>query len=112
MNKFETDLEWNGAKMQKFIDRKGKREFDMYVDRPTDVPIKLTKQKLSAKAAAAKKRRDIAMAKTPARKAKKAQNQRLGQRSDSDIHHMPNGKVKRVSIKNNRGNFGQGTKNE
>ena len=42
-------------------------------------PIKLTKQKLSAKAAAAKKRRDIAMAKTPARKAKKAQNQRLGQ---------------------------------
>jgi len=75
-------------------------------------PIKLTKQKLSPKAAAAKKRRDIAMAKTPARRAKKAENQRLGQRSDSDIHHMPNGKVKRVSIKNNRGNFGKGTKNE
>jgi len=52
------------------------------------------------------------MAKTPARKAKKAQNQRLGQRSDSDIHHMSNGEVKRVSIKNNRGNFGRGTKNE
>ena len=52
------------------------------------------------------------MAKTPARKARKAQNQRLGQRSDSDIHHMPNGKVKRVSIKSNRGNFGRGTKNE
>ena len=34
-------------------------------------PIKLTKQKLSAKAAAAKKRRDIAMAKTPVRKARK-----------------------------------------
>ena len=75
-------------------------------------PIKLTKQKLSPKAAAAKKRRDIAMAKTPARRAKKAENQRLGQRSDSDIHHMPNGKVKRVSVKNNRGNFGRGTKNE
>ena len=74
-------------------------------------PIRL-KQKLSPKAAAAKKRRDIAMAKTPARKAKKAQNQRIGQRSDSDIHHMSNGKVKRISIKNNRGNFGQGTKNE
>ena len=74
-------------------------------------PIKL-KQKLSPKAAAAKKRRDIAMAKTPVRKAKKAQNQRIGQRSDSDIHHMSNGKVKRTSIKNNRGNFGQGTKNE
>ena len=75
-------------------------------------PIKLTKQKLSPKAAAAKKRRDLAMAKTPARKDKKAENQRLGQRSDSDIHHMPNGNVKRVSIKNNRGNFGRGTKNE
>jgi len=74
-------------------------------------PIRL-KQKLSPEAAAAKKRRDIAMAKTPARKAKKAQNQRLGQRSDSDIHHMANGNVKRVSIKNNRGNFGRGTKTE
>ena len=74
-------------------------------------PFKVTKQKLSAKAAAAKKRRDIEFAKTPARKAKKAQNQRLGHRSDSDIHHTGSG-VKRVSIKNNRGNFGLGTKNE
>ena len=62
-------------------------------------PIRL-KQKLSPKAAAAKKRRDIAMAKTTARKAKKAENQRLGQRSNSDIHHMPDGTIKRVSIKN------------
>jgi len=69
------------------------------------------KQKLSPKAAAAKKRRDIEFAKTPARKAKKAQNQRLGQRSDSDLDHR-SGKVKRVSIKNNRGNFGRGTKKE
>ena len=74
-------------------------------------PIKL-KQKLSPKASAAKKARDIAMAKTPARKAKKAQNQRLGQKSNSDIHHMPDGSVKRVSVKNNRGNFGRGTKKE
>ena len=74
-------------------------------------PIKL-KQKLSPKAAAAKKRRDIEFAKTPARKRKKAQNQRVGQRSGSDIHHMPDGSIKRVSIKNNRGNFGRGTKNE
>ena len=74
-------------------------------------PFKVTKQKLSAKAAAAKKRRDIEFAKTPARKAKKAQNQRLGQRSDSDLHHSGN-TVKRVSIKNNRGNFGHGTKKE
>ena len=75
-------------------------------------PIKLTKQKLSAKAAAAKKRRDIEFAKTPARKAKKAQNQRIGQRSDSDLHHTKSGELKRVSIKNNRGNFGNGTRTE
>ncbi len=73
-------------------------------------PIRL-KQKLSPEAAAAKKRRDIEFAKTPARKRKKAQNQRIGQRSDSDLHHTGSG-VKRVSIKNNRGNFGKGTKNE
>ena len=70
------------------------------------------KHEAKVKAAAAKKRRDIAMAKTADRKRKKAQNQRLGQRSDSDIHHMSNGKVKRVSIKNNRGNFSRGTKKE
>jgi|TARA_R100001510_G_C7550324_1_gene134399 hypothetical protein len=74
-------------------------------------PIRL-KQKLSSKAAAAKKKRDIEFAKTPARKRKKAQNQRIGQNSNSDLHHMSSGKVKRVSIKNNRGNFGRGTKNE
>ena len=74
-------------------------------------PIKL-KQKLSPKASAAKKARDIAMAKTPVRKRKKAQNQRIGQRSGSDLHHTKSGAVKRVSIKNNRGNFGDGTKNE
>ena len=75
-------------------------------------PFTLTKQKLSRKAAAAKKARDIAAAKTPARRAKKAQNQRLGQRSDSDIHNRSDGSVTRVSIKNNRGNFGNGTKKE
>jgi|TARA_R100001594_G_scaffold107295_1_gene141857 hypothetical protein len=74
-------------------------------------PIRL-KQKLSSKAAVAKKKRDIEFAKTPARKRKKAQNQRIGQNSNSDLHHMSSGKVKRVSIKNNRGNFGRGTKNE
>ena len=73
-------------------------------------PFKL-KQKLSPKAAKDKAARDLAMAKTPARKAKKAENQRLGQRSDSDLHHTGSA-VKRVSIKNNRGNFGRGTKNE
>ena len=73
-------------------------------------PFRL-KQKLSPKAAAAKAARDLAFAKTPARRRKKAQNQRLGQRSDSDLHHTGSS-VKRVSIKNNRGNYGNGTKNE
>jgi hypothetical protein len=73
-------------------------------------PIKL-KQKLSPKAAAAKKKRDIEKAKSPVRKKRKAENQRIGQRSDSDLHHTGS-TVKRVSIKNNRGNFGRGTKNE
>ena len=77
-------------------------------------------QKLSAKAAAKKKARDIAYAKGMAwqgkstakfkRKAKKAENQRIGQRSTSDIHHV-NGKVgntKRVSIASNRDTFKNG----
>tara|TARA_R100001129_G_scaffold150974_1_gene113142 strand:- start:224 stop:460 length:237 start_codon:yes stop_codon:yes gene_type:complete len=74
-------------------------------------PIRL-KQKLSPKAAAAKKRRDILAAKTPVRKAKKAENQRIGQRSNSDLHHSGSGAPIRVSIKNNRGNYGRGTKKE
>ena len=73
-------------------------------------PFKL-KQKLSKEAALKKATRDLAMAKTPARKMKKAQNQRIGQRSDSDLHHTGSG-IKRVSIQNNRGNFGNGTKTE
>jgi|TARA_R110001606_G_C15230658_1_gene635057 hypothetical protein len=75
-------------------------------------PIRLTKQKLSPKAAKAKKTRDIAAAKTTARKRKKAQNQRIGQKSDSDIHHKSDGSVARISIKNNRGFYGRGTKTE
>ena len=74
-------------------------------------PIRL-KQKLSPKAAAAKKIRDKKAAMSPARKRKKAENQRIGQRSDSDLHHSSSGAPTRVSIKNNRGNFGRGTKNE
>jgi hypothetical protein len=77
-------------------------------------------QKLSQKAAAKKKARDIAYAKGMAwngkstakfkRKEKKAENQRIGQNSTSDIHHV-NGKVgntKRVSIASNRDTFKNG----
>ena len=73
-------------------------------------PIKL-KQKLSPKASAAKKKRDTLAAKSALRKYRKAENQGIGQRSDSDLHHTGSA-VKRVSIKNNRGNYGRGTKNE
>lgn len=72
------------------------------------------KQKLTAKGAATKKARDIAYAKGIAwngsptsqhnRKAKKNNNQKAGQCSTSDIHHI-NGSLtntKRVSIANNR----------
>ena len=72
----------------------------------------LLKQKLSPKAAAAKKKRDVAMAKTSVRKAKKAQNQRIGQKPGSDLHHTKSGKVRRVSVKSNGCNFGRGTKLE
>ena len=73
-------------------------------------PFKL-KQKLSPSAAKKKAERDLAAAKTPVRRFKKAQNQRLGQNSFSDLHHSGS-TIRRVSIKNNRGNFGNGTKNE
>ena len=73
-------------------------------------PIKL-KQKLSKEAALKKAARDLAYAKTPARRLKKAQNQRIGQNGTTDLHHTGSG-IRRVSIKNNRGNYGRGTKNE
>ena len=56
--------------------------------------------------------RDLKAAKTKKRKDRKAENQRIGQRSDSDIHHKSDGSTERVSVKNNRGNFGNGTKKE
>ena len=73
-------------------------------------PFKL-KQQLSPLAAKDKAARDLAMAKTPARKLKKAQNQKIGQNGTTDLHHTGSS-IKRVSIKNNRGNYGRGTKNE
>ena len=79
-------------------------------------PIKL-KQKLSPSAAKKKAARDLAFAKSPARKRKKAQNQRLDRAEGTvgdgmDRHHHTGSAVKRISIKNNRGNYGRGTKNE
>lgn len=73
----------------------------------------MRKQKLSPEASKAKAVRDKKIAMTPHRKKRKRDNERMGQRSDSDIHHPSGGgPAVRVSIKNNRGNFGKGTKIE
>ena len=79
-------------------------------------PIKL-KQKLSPSAAKKKAARDLAYAKSPARKRKKRENQMLDRRDGTigdgmDRHHTKSGAVKKVTVKNNRGNFGRGTKKE
>ncbi len=68
-------------------------------------------QGLNPQALKDKRKRDEEYMKGPY-KAKKAENQRIGQRSDSDIHHKSDGSTERVSGKNNRANFGNGTKNE
>lgn len=72
--------------------------------------------KLSAKAKAAKKKRDLAAAKTPKRRRIKAENQRIRRKvkdkstiKGKDYDH----KDRRFeSVKKNRGNDGQGTKKE
>ena len=77
----------------------------------------MAKQKLSPKARAAKKRRDLAFAKTFARKRKKAENQRLRRAAKKagknikgkDYDHKTK---KFISIKSTRGNRGRGTKKE
>ena len=79
-------------------------------------PFKL-KQKLSKEAALKKAVRDKKMAMSPARRAKKAQNQKIDRAEGTvgdgkDRHHTKSGAVKKVSVKNNRGNFGKGTKKE
>ena len=75
-------------------------------------PFKL-KQKLSPKASAAKATRDLAMAKTPYRRAAKADSQKKHRDSpinkNKDYDHK-SGTFK--SVKANRGNDGQGTRKE
>ena len=75
----------------------------------------MAKQKLSPKASAAKKKRDLAFAKTFARKKKKAEHQRKRRAAlqagknikGKDYDHT---KKKFVSVKANRGGYGKGTK--
>ena len=74
-------------------------------------------QKLSPKAKAAKKERDLAFAKTFARKRKKAENQRKRRaaiKAGKNIRGKDFDRTKKkfVSVKKNRGNYGRGTKKE
>ena len=72
-----------------------------------------SKQKLSPLAAKKKAARDLAFAKSPVRRAKKAENQRKHRANPSmkgkDYDHKTSSFK---SIKANRGNDGQGTKKE
>ena len=75
------------------------------------------KQKLSRAAAKKKAIRDKKAAMTKKRKDRKAQNQREDRRDGTvgdglDRHHTKSGATKRISVKNNRGFYGRGTKNE
>ena len=73
----------------------------------------LLKQKLSPKAAKAKAERDLAFAKTDDRRAKKAHSQRMHRKNPGnkgmDYDHE-DGRFE--SVKQNRGNDGNGTKSE
>jgi|TARA_R110000744_G_scaffold26219_4_gene64693 hypothetical protein len=68
-------------------------------------------QGLSPQALADKRARDLAAANSPARKAKRAQNQRIGQRPGSDLHHTSSGTVRRTSIAYNRATHTRGEVN-
>ena len=69
---------------------------------PLKAYAKANSQGLSPTALKDKRARDLAAAKSPARKMKKAENQRIGQSSNYDLHHKPDGSVVKMSTKNNR----------
>jgi hypothetical protein len=69
---------------------------------PLKAYAKANSQGLSPTALKAKRERDDKSNRTPARMAKKAENQRIGQSSNYDLHHKPDGSVVKMSAKNNR----------
>tara|TARA_R100001443_G_scaffold80483_1_gene87507 strand:- start:21 stop:254 length:234 start_codon:yes stop_codon:yes gene_type:complete len=75
-------------------------------------------QKLSPKASAAKKKRDLEYAKSPVRKKRKRENQKKRRKYSAfqlkgkDVHHTKDGRLVLTSVLKNRGNYGKGTKNE
>ena len=64
-------------------------------------------QGLSPTALRAKRARDLAAAKTPLRRARKAENQRIGQSPNSDIHHVGGqvGRTEKTGTTWNRANY-------
>ena len=65
-------------------------------------------QGLSPAALKAKRARDKAAAMTPLRRERKAENQRIGQSPNYDLHHKSDGSVVKMSTKNNRNVFKHG----
>ena len=65
-------------------------------------------QGLSPTALRKKRARDKAAAMTPARKKRKRENQAIGQRGDSDLHHTPSGQIRRTTIAYNRATHDRG----
>ena len=79
-------------------------------------PIRL-KQKLASAAKKKKAARDLAYAKTPARRRKKRENQKIDRAQGTvgdglDRHHTKSSAIRKTTVKNNRGNYGRGTKKE
>tara|TARA_R100001463_G_scaffold136607_1_gene202512 strand:+ start:92 stop:337 length:246 start_codon:yes stop_codon:yes gene_type:complete len=75
---------------------------------PLKAFAKANSQNLSDKALRDKRQRDKAAAMTNKRKDRKAENQRIGQSSNYDLHHKSDGTVVKMSIKNNRNVFKHG----
>jgi hypothetical protein len=80
----------------------------------------MAKQKLSHQASIDKAERDLDYANSREREKKRAQTQkkRRGLKKkgfnlrNKDVHHSPSGELVLASVRNNRGNFGKGTKRE
>ena len=75
---------------------------------PLKAFAKADSQNLSDKALRDKRQRDKAAAMTSKRKDRKAENQRIGQSPNYDLHHKSDGTVVKMSIKNNRDVFKHG----
>ena len=65
-------------------------------------------QGLSPAALRRKRARDKAAAMTPLRKKRKRENQAIGQRGDSDLHHTKSGTIRRTSVAYNRATHDRG----